>query len=73
MIKSLFFQGHAKKPLLAWEDNYLLRNNLDGLDLPKHQDMFVPLDGGFEALVRLQLPKLMDRSGRLKYPLILNV
>ncbi|KAI5737154.1 hypothetical protein M8J76_010559 [Diaphorina citri] len=60
-------------PLLIWEDNQLLRQELEDYDLPNTQDIDVPLGNGFLALVRLHLPKRIDRSGRLKYPMLLNV
>lgn len=73
IFQTSFSKGVAKKTILDWQDNQLLRNKLDAVDLPTYQDLVVPVDGGFEALVRLQLPKHLDKSGRTKYPLVLYV
>uniref|UniRef100_A0A8D8VLD5 Venom dipeptidyl peptidase 4 n=1 Tax=Cacopsylla melanoneura TaxID=428564 RepID=A0A8D8VLD5_9HEMI len=67
------YTARSVKPLLSWENNEKLKSQLEDMEYPVYQDLNVPLESGFEALVRLQLPKRMDRSGRLKYPLILNV
>lgn len=69
----VIFQLRPSSPLLIWEDNQLLRQELEDHDLPNTQDIDVPLGNGFLALVRLHLPKRIDRSGRLKYPMLLNV
>jgi len=59
------------RPSVILEDNADLRAALVNKKLPKQMDLKIPVDGGFEAQVRLQLPA--DFNPELKYPLLINV
>ncbi|ALC44613.1 ome [Drosophila busckii] len=59
--------------LLNWETNESLRAKLKGVALPTHKILTVPIDGGFQAKVLLQLPPNLDTSGKTKYPMLVDV
>ncbi|XP_052125310.1 venom dipeptidyl peptidase 4 [Frankliniella occidentalis] len=65
----------AGKPALIrmWEDNADLRARLATRLRPDFYDDWVPVEGGFNARVRLYLPPGMDKSGATKYPLLVFV
>lgn len=41
--------------------------------MPTTEIVNIPISDGFEAKVLLQLPPNMDRSGKTKYPLLVDV
>uniref|UniRef100_A0A1L8DPB2 Venom dipeptidyl peptidase 4 n=1 Tax=Nyssomyia neivai TaxID=330878 RepID=A0A1L8DPB2_9DIPT len=61
--------------IMAWEENLATRTSLTEIALPKIQYIKVPVDGGFEASVRLRLPPTVDfpNGNGKKYPMIVYV
>ncbi|XP_075159840.1 dipeptidyl peptidase 4 omega isoform X2 [Haematobia irritans] len=59
--------------LLDWEQNDSLRDKLKGVDMPTMEIITVPISGQFTAKVLLQLPPNLDRSGKTKYPMLVDV
>ncbi|XP_037901190.1 venom dipeptidyl peptidase 4 isoform X1 [Glossina fuscipes] len=59
--------------MLKWEFNENLANKLATYDLPVQEIHNIPIANGFTAKVLLQLPPNMDRSGKTKYPLLVDV
>lgn len=59
--------------MLKWEFNEHLANKLATYDLPVQEIHNIPIANGFTAKVLLQLPPNMDRSGKTKYPLLVDV
>lgn len=68
---SVYAANHKK--LETWEDNEEIVELVAEKMIPKFEKMQVELAGGFKAHVLLQLPPNMDRSGNVKYPIIINV
>lgn len=58
---------------MSWEDNTRLKKLLQNATLPKVEFLRVPVAEGMEARVKLLLPANLDRSGNIKYPLLVNV
>lgn len=65
--------GVALKFNLAWEENNGLQKMLQNRTKPITVYERIPLDNGFEAAVKLQLPPNADLSGRKKYPMLIDV
>ncbi|XP_065361054.1 venom dipeptidyl peptidase 4 isoform X2 [Calliphora vicina] len=59
--------------LITWEDNELLRATISKYALPTYEIHTLPIADGFTAKVLLQLPPNMDRSGKTKYPMLVDV
>lgn len=59
------------EPVLVLENNAALRSALKSKALPTQFDTKIDVDGGFQAQVRLQLPRDFDPTK--KYPLLINV
>ncbi|XP_046809114.1 venom dipeptidyl peptidase 4 isoform X2 [Lucilia cuprina] len=59
--------------IVTWEDNENLRKTLSNYDLPTMDIHSIPIADGFTAKVLLQLPPNMDRSGKTKYPMLVDV
>ncbi|KAF2888787.1 hypothetical protein ILUMI_17386 [Ignelater luminosus] len=57
----------------TWEDNAALKKQLEKKLLPVKKDIKVPIEGGYEARVRLLLPPELDETSSVKYPMIVNV
>jgi dipeptidyl aminopeptidase/acylaminoacyl peptidase len=55
----------------VWVDNNNLRDALQSKKVPITRDYTVPVEGGFEARVRLYLPSDFDENK--KYPLLIDV
>lgn len=68
---SVYASNHKK--LETWEDNEEVSELVAEKLIPKFEKMEVELAGGFKAQVLLQLPPNLDRSGNVKYPIIVNV
>lgn len=66
--------GVTTKRVAILEDNSEIHTILSGIQVPQIVYMDVPLStGNFTARVRLQLPPNADRSGKTKYPLLIDV
>lgn len=62
------------KRLVVLEDNAELQTTVRGIELPHISYMDVPLEhGNFTARVRVMVPANVDRSGRTKYAMLVNV
>lgn len=57
----------------VWEDNARLSKFLKDKSEPIVQFHRLPLEHGFEAAVKLQLPPNADLSGKTKYPMLVEV
>lgn len=68
---SIFDQSNKK--LLLWENNNFVLSKLGDRALPIIERITIPVPGGFNAVVVLFLPPDIDRSGKTKYPLLVNV
>lgn len=56
-----------------WEDNAFLHAILDNETKPIIHYQKVRLNDGFDAFVKLQLPPNIDRTGKTKYPMLIDV
>lgn len=65
------FQNGTK--LCTWEDNADVAELVATKSMPDVKRYAVPVDGGFEAQVRLMLPPNADLSGATKYPMLVYV
>ncbi|XKL65660.1 hypothetical protein PGB90_009080 [Kerria lacca] len=65
--------NNNNKKILTWEDNFGLRKILKNVTLPEVQFLIFTVGNGMEAHVKLLLPPHMDKSGKIKYPLLVNV
>lgn len=61
------------KKLEVWEDNESLRTKLKNVAMPSVEIHTLNIADGFKAKVLLQLPPNMDRSGKTKYPMLVDV
>ncbi|XP_034234711.1 venom dipeptidyl peptidase 4-like isoform X2 [Thrips palmi] len=59
--------------IMTWDDNSEVRALLWTRQRPEYIDEWYPVEGGFQARVRLMLPQGMDKSGATKYPLLVYV
>ncbi|XP_030386247.1 venom dipeptidyl peptidase 4-like [Scaptodrosophila lebanonensis] len=59
--------------LLDWETNDMLRSKLEGVTLPRREIHTFDIGEGLTAKVLLHLPPNLDRSGRTKYPMLVDV
>lgn len=59
--------------VLKWEENVNLERLLKNLTLPKRQFLTYEVAPGMQAQVMLWLPPNIDKSGKKKYPLLVNV
>nr|CAD7426094.1 unnamed protein product [Timema monikensis] len=57
----------------VWESNEVFRESVSGRSYPDWYTTQVPVDGGFDATVRLWLPPGLDTSGDTKYPMLVYV
>nr|CAD7439496.1 unnamed protein product [Timema bartmani] len=57
----------------VWESNEAFRESVSGRSYPNWYTTQVPVDGGFNATVRLWLPPGLDTSGDTKYPMLVYV
>nr|CAD7585497.1 unnamed protein product [Timema genevievae] len=57
----------------VWESNEAFRESVSGRSYPDWYTTQVPVDGGFNATVRLWLPPGLDTSGDTKYPMLVYV
>jgi dipeptidyl-peptidase-4 len=55
------------------ESNDEIRHLLEGATLPTTKQLEVSVPGGFKAQVQLWLPPDIDKSGKTKFPLLINV
>ena len=60
----------TKETLYLWENNDDLHLKLESKAIPQYKDLFVDVEGGFQAQVRLTLPHDFDDTK--KYPLLIN-
>lgn len=67
----MFFQNNNL--VLKWEENVNLERLLKNLTLPKRQFLTYEVAPGMQAQVMLWLPPNIDKSGKKKYPLLVNV
>lgn len=58
---------------MTWEENHRIYEDVRSRQLPIIERMKVKVPGGFEAIVQLNYPPDIDRSGKYKYPLLINV
>lgn len=58
---------------MTWDDNAEVRALLFQRQRPEYIDEWYPVEGGFQARVRLMLPAGADRSGATKYPMLVYV
>lgn len=56
---------------MKWEDNDKLRDLLEEYWMPKQVNMRIPVDGGFEAAVKMFLPPNMNANQT--YPMVVNI
>lgn len=68
---SVYDINHRK--LMTWDDNNAILSKLGDRALPIVERISVPVSGNFSAAVVLFLPPDIDRSGKTKYPLLINV
>ncbi|TMW53741.1 hypothetical protein DOY81_001146 [Sarcophaga bullata] len=61
------------KKLDVWEDNKSLSTKLKNIAMPSVEIHTFNIADGFKAKVLLQLPPNMDRSGKTKYPMLVDV
>lgn len=59
--------------MLTWEDNIHLQKLLQNVTLPERLFLTYEVAPGMEAQVMLWLPPNIDKSGKKKYPLLVNV
>lgn len=59
--------------LMDWESNTRLRNEIAKIAMPQTEIHSIPIANGFTGKVLLQLPPKMDRSGKTKYPMLVDV
>ncbi|XP_058986361.1 venom dipeptidyl peptidase 4-like isoform X2 [Musca domestica] len=59
--------------LMDWEHNDNLRHKLEGTAMPTIEIETVQMSNGFSAKVLMQLPPNLDRSGKTKYPMLVDV
>ncbi|CRK90577.1 CLUMA_CG004279, isoform A [Clunio marinus] len=70
------FKTEGKQELVAWEENASLRDFLQSYDLPQIKFLRMPVDGGFDASVKMQIPSHIDFDGDStteKYPMLVRV
>lgn len=72
-VPELTIREGDNKLVEVWESNRGLVERLQETAIPKSERFTVPIDGGFTAQVKLYLPPNMDRSGDVKYPMLVNV
>lgn len=58
---------------MTWEDNRGIYEDIRSRQLPLVERLKVKVPGGFSAAVTLLLPPDIDRSGDIKYPVLVNV
>lgn len=61
---------------LIWQQNTALRDLLTGYALPRQEIFHVPVEGGFDAAVKMLLPPEIDLENpeaNDKYPLLVRV
>lgn len=66
--------GHTE--VMTWEDNASLRTRLLAKEQPQIKIFKLPIAGGFNAVVRMQLPTKVNFDGvdeRDKYPMLVRV
>lgn len=61
------------KFVTTWETNKKIVDVLKDKTLPTDIRFNVTIDGGFVAQVNLKLPPNLDKSGDVKYPMLVNV
>ncbi|KAM7358770.1 dipeptidyl peptidase 4 omega isoform 3-T6 [Cochliomyia hominivorax] len=59
--------------IVNWEDNAELIMTLKNFAMPTVEIHTIPISDGFTAKVLMQLPPNMDRSGKTKYPMLVDV
>ncbi|XP_034934341.1 venom dipeptidyl peptidase 4 isoform X2 [Chelonus insularis] len=69
---SIYNSANATK-ILTWEDNKPIAATLAEKSKPTVKRFSVPVQGGFNAQVRLFLPPGADLTGTTKYPLVIFV
>ncbi|XP_055685208.1 venom dipeptidyl peptidase 4 [Lutzomyia longipalpis] len=69
------FRTADNTQIMAWEENLSTRTSLTAIDLPQIKYLKVPVEGRFEASVRLRLPPNIDypTGNGQKYPMIVYV
>lgn len=58
---------------MIWEANNELKKIMLDVTLPFAKEFTVPIANGFEAVVKLHLPPNLDTSGKMKYPMLVQV
>ncbi|KAL5290049.1 DPP10 family protein [Megaselia abdita] len=59
--------------ILDWERNDRLQNNIGGTKLPTTEIHEFEIGNGFTGKALISLPPNMDRSGAIKYPMLVDV
>lgn len=72
-VPEVTIHGRDHKKLLTWENNAVLHSKVKSKTMPVIERISVPVPGGFNAQAVLYLPPDMDKSGNVKYPLLVNV
>ena len=58
---------------MDWDTNELLRSKLKNTAMPTTEIHTIPISNDFFAKVLVQFPPNMDRSGKTKYPMLVDV
>ncbi|XP_037957263.1 venom dipeptidyl peptidase 4-like [Teleopsis dalmanni] len=61
------------KKVIDWENNESLRSKLKSVAIPTVIIDTIPIASGFTAKALMQLPPNLDRSGKTKYPMLVDV
>lgn len=70
------YKTTGPEDISTWADNAALRTSLVNRDLPQRKFFHVPVDGGFDAVVKMQLPNHIDfekNESTEKYPMLIRV
>lgn len=70
------YKTTGREEISTWADNAALRTSLLNRDVPQRKFFRVPVEGGFEAVVKMQLPSHIDfekNESTEKYPMLIRV
>lgn len=71
-VPEVSIYNNTHKQILKWENNIEVLARLDGKQLPITKRLQVPIPGGLAQVV-MYLPPDLDTSGKVQYPLLVNV
>ena len=72
-----FYRTNGNEMIQSWEENESLRQTISEYDLPQTKIFTAPVDGGFNAIVKMQVPSHVnfeaDKDSAEKYPMLVRV